>query len=163
MTTSVRECVRCSAITTKGTRCTRRTCIYPGECYQHFQQHNGLKLAPSSIPNSGLGLVTIRSFQANRKIADYTGDIVPDTDWASDPSDYAAAYDATHTIDGRSTQSGIARYSNDCRTADRLAGRCRGNNARLRITRQKNVILESKGRIAANTEVFNSYGNYYWN
>ena len=162
MTTSVRECVRCSAITTKGTRCTRRTCIYPGECYQHFQQHNGLKLAPSSIPNSGLGLFTTRAFPENRKIADYTGDIVLDTDWDLNPSDYGAKYDATHTIDGRSTQSGIARYSNDCRTADRLAGRCRGNNARLRITRQKNVILESKSRIPANTEVFNSYGKDYW-
>ena len=55
MNTSVRDCVRCSAITAKGTRCSRTTCIYPGMCCQHFKARNGLKLAPSNIPNAGLG------------------------------------------------------------------------------------------------------------
>ena len=161
--TSVRDCVRCSATTARGTRCTRTTCIYPGMCYQHFQARNGLKLAPSGIPNAGLGLFTTRAFQPFRKIAAYTGDIVSDDEWLEDPSDYGVDYDSDHTLDARSTQSGIARYANSCREIDRSSNLCRGNNAQLRTTRQNNIILETRGsRIPRGREIFANYGNSYW-
>jgi hypothetical protein len=160
--TTVRDCARCSAITAKGTRCTRTTCIYPELCFQHFRVRYGLKLAPSNLPAAGLGLFTTRPISRNRKIADYTGDIWSDDDWAEDPSDYGVQYDENHTLDARSTQSAIGRYANECRTADKRAGRCRGNNSQLRTTRQRNVVLESRSRIPSNTEIFTSYGKMYW-
>ena len=163
MNTSVRDCVRCSAITAKVTRCTRSTCIYPGMCFQHFQARNGLKLAASNIPNAGLGLFTTRAIQPYRKISDYTGNIVPDDEWVQNQSAYGVQFDKDHTLDGRSTQTGIARYANECRKKDRLAGRCRGNNSQLRHTKQNTIILESKSRrIPANTKVLTSYGAAYW-
>ena len=83
--------------------------------------------------------------------------------WVADPSDYGVDYDENHTLDARSTQSGIARYANECKPADRAAGRCRGNNSQLRKTLQNNIILESRGsRIPANSEIFTSYGHNYW-
>ena len=160
---SIVECVRCSATKTNGGRCTRTTCIYPGLCWQHFRAKNGLKLAPSQILNSGLGLFTTRPVQPYRKIADYTGEIWNDADWANSPSDYGIQYDEDHTLDARSTQDGIARYANECRAENRQAGQCRGNNAQLRRTRQNSLILESRGsRIPANREIFTAYGDRYW-
>lgn len=159
---SVKECVRCTATTSKRQRCSKSTCIYPGLCRQHFIQRHGLKLAPSSIPNGGWGLFTTKEFPANSKIADYTGNIVSTREWNRNQSSYGASLGPNRVIDARSTQSGIARYSNDCRNQNRGAGHCRGNNSSLRITRQNKIILESTRRLAANEEVFNAYGGNYW-
>jgi hypothetical protein len=162
MDTSVRDCVRCTAITARGTRCIRNTCIYPGECYQHFKQNHGLYLAPSSIPNSGLGLFTSKTINRKSKIADYTGYIEPNDTWELNKSNYGVKYNDTQTLDGRSTQTGIARYSNDCRPENINAGLCTRNNAHLRFTEGDSLILESKCPIRPDTEVFNSYGKRYW-
>lgn len=164
MTTSVRDCVRCEATKADGRRCTRNTCIYPKYCWQHFRSLKRLKLAPSNIPEAGLGLFTTRSFQPLTTIAKYTGNIFSNEAWAESPSDYGVQYSNDTVLDARSTQSAIGRYVNECKAVDRLAGICRGNNALLRKTRLNNIIVESKvARIPANSEIFAKYGNDYWN
>ena len=160
--TTVTVCVRCSAITTKGTRCTRNTCIYPGECFQHFQMRHGLKLAPSRIPNAGLGVYTTKRIPPYTKIADYTGRIISNTAWELDSSDYGVKYDSKHTLDARETQDGLGRYVNDCRTENKSV--CAGNNANIHQTPQKNVYIQSNARaITANSEIYAAYGQRYWN
>jgi hypothetical protein len=132
-------------------------------CWQHYQSRHHLKLAPSRIANAGLGLYTTRAIQRYKKIANYTGKMMTDDEWTADPSDYAVQWDDNKVLDARSTQDAIGRYANECRAPDRRAGRCRGNNALLRHTRNNTAIVESRGaRIPAGSEILLPYGRRYW-
>src|SRR6478609_1276980 len=68
---TLRDCVRCSAKTKSKKRCTRRTCVTAGKCWQHTAAEDGLRVKPSTIPGAGKGLFAERDFAPNRKIADY--------------------------------------------------------------------------------------------
>ena len=48
-------CPRCSAITDKGQRCKRNTCLRYPYCYQHQKKIEGLELKQSRIPDAGKG------------------------------------------------------------------------------------------------------------
>jgi uncharacterized protein len=160
---SIRGRTRCSAITTRGRRCGRTTVVYPKMCYQHFQAIHGLKIAQSTIPNAGLGLFTTRTIKPHTKIADYTGVIMTNTEYRSGSSNYGITYDENHVLDSQNTQSGIARYANDCRKTDQQSGFCCCNNAEIVQTKDNNIILESKDSvIATGHEIFTSYGITYW-
>ena len=156
---SVRECKRCEALKVGGGQCARRTCIYPRYCWQHAIQQYGLKLAKSGIPNTGIGLYATRNIPPNTIIAPYTGAIstVPIN------GSYVLEINKRRFIDGKSTQSSMARYANDCRTRNRRSRECTGNNAKFTSTRDRQgANLKSIGRIPAGREIHVAYSAGYW-
>ena len=164
---SVRECTQCIARTRKGRgpRCKNRTCIYPGLCRQHTMQLVKLVLKPSEIPGGGRGLFTTVTIPANTKIAEYTGEIKMQAEYEANPSGYGIAIPHGRVLDAWSTQSGIARMANDCRTANKRAGQCKGSNSRfVKSTRggHTTVSLKSTKRIPKGGEIYVAYGRQYW-
>ena len=68
-------------------------------------------------------------------------------------------------MDAASTQSGLARYANDCRVANIREGDCKGNNSRfVKVTRagKTTVWLRATKNIKAGSEILISYGRKYW-
>ena len=163
---SIRECVRCSAQTKKGARCKRTTCAYSTFCNTHTKQLFGLYLRKSSISGSGKGLFTVKEIPPKTRIAKYTGTIKTRTAYDAKPSGYGVGLPRGKVMDAASTQSGIARYANDCRTANQRLKQCKGNNSKFNVSARagtSSVWLTSTKRIPANTEIFVSYGGRgYW-
>jgi len=163
---SKRECVQCFATTKQGARCKKRTCIYSKFCNIHTKQLFNLYLKKSAIPNSGMGLITAKVIESKKRIAQYTGDILRADELPSNPTGYSVAIPHNKVIDASSTQSGIARYANDCRSSNKAQGHCKGSNAKFSVSTRKGVTsvwIVSTKRIPANTEIFVSYGRGYWN
>ena len=163
---SIRECVRCSAQTKKGARCKRTTYMYSKFCNAHAKQLFGLYLKNSSMPDSGKGLFTAKDISPQTRIAKHTGAIKTQAENRADPSGYAVATPRGKVVDAASTQSGIARYTNDCRAANKRLNQCKGNNAKFTISTRGGVTsvwLTSTKRIPAGSEIFVSCGGRgYW-
>ncbi len=160
-----RDCVRCSAETRRGTRCKNTTCMYSEFCRAHTIQLFNLVLRNSTIPDSGKGLVTTVAIPPKTRIAKYTGDIKTIEEYRADPSGYAVNIPRGRVVDARSTQSGIARYANHCRTINKRRGECNGNNAKFSVSTRGGITsiwLVSTKRIPAGSEIFVSYGSGYW-
>ena len=163
---SIRECVRCSAKPRKGSQCRNTTCIYSKFCNVHTKQLFDLYLKESSIPGSGTGLFTSKFILSKTTIANYTGLIKTQAQNDVKPSGYALAIPHGKVLDDASTQSGLARYANDCRAGNKRSGQCKGSNAKFStLTRDgvTSVGLTSTKLIPANSEIFVSYGRGYWN
>ena len=79
-------------------------------------------------------------------------------------SDYAVDIPHNRVLDARSTQTALGRYANNCRTINKNAGQCSGNNAKLSYDDQRRdkVNLKATKNIPANREVFVRYGRKYW-
>ena len=163
---SIRECVTCSARTLKGIICKNRTCKYSKFCNVHTRKLFDLYLNPSAIPSSGSGLFTSKPIATKTRIAQYTGQIKTAAENQNNPSGYAVAIPKQRVLDAASTQSGIARYANDCRSANKREKHCKGNNAKFSISTRNGVTsvwLVSTKTIPANSEIFVSYGgSSYW-
>jgi hypothetical protein len=78
------QCQQCIGTTQKGTECKRKVCIGTPYCFQHLAKAKYLKIATSTVPNSGRGLFaynpTQRSnatiFQPEAVICQYDGEII---------------------------------------------------------------------------------------
>jgi hypothetical protein len=125
-----------------------------------------LYLKPSSIPNSGSGLFTSKDIATKTRIAKYTGVIKTLAESQANPTGYDVAIPKGRVLDASSTQSGIARYANDCRGKNKKKKQCKGNNAKFSISTRNgttNVWLVSTKAISAGSEIFVSYGGAsYW-
>ena len=160
---SVRECVQCAAATRKGPRCKKNTCMYSEFCAVHTKSIFDLALKPSRIPGSGTGLFTTVAIPKNKNIAKYTGVIKSKTAYNENPSGYGVALSRGRVLDAASTQSGVARYVNSCRAANKRAGHCSGNNAKFVVNnRTDSVWVRAIKNIPAGSEIFMSYGAGYW-
>ena len=163
-----RECTQCNAISADGTRCHRITCTIGDLCAKHMLSIHHLLLKKSQIPSSGKGLYTSRAIPANTDITEYTGAFVPLDVYARTNSGYGVAVkDGTMVIDANSTQHGIARYANDCRPEDVVAGHCPGNNAYIfeygsEGDRPPKLTLRTSEPLEAGSEIFVDYGGNYW-
>jgi hypothetical protein len=154
---SPRECVRCRAYKKNQRRCSRITCKYADYCYQHTKKEKGLQVKNSNIPNAGLGLFATKRFKKGEKIADFGGVLVPYSTYQSDPSGYGIHINKNKILDSKSTQSGLARYANNCRGVVTRRGSCKGNNSRIVVnTRQKSASLRATSSIASGREVYPS-------
>lgn len=60
-------CNYCEAITANGTPCKLRTCRFSDYCWIHLRSLYKLKIAPSSIPNAGMGLFA-RGLESQRVV-----------------------------------------------------------------------------------------------
>jgi SET domain-containing protein len=69
-------------------------------------------------------------------------------------------------MDAASTQTGLARYANDCRSANKRAGQCKGNNSKFDMTTTRagktTIWLRATKNIKAGSEILISYGRKYW-
>ena len=155
---SLSQCTRCIALKKNGAQCTRRTCKYSNMCWQHTKALKGLQIKPSGIRNAGLGLFTSKPFTNNQTIARFGGDIVmsPTSSIGITPVGMHGIHINNRTIlDSRSTQSGMARYANTCKTENRRDGDCVSNNSRIVVnSRNQTASLRATRRIPTGSEVF---------
>jgi hypothetical protein len=124
----------------------------------------GLYLAKSSIPNSGKGLFTNKAIKKKTKVCDYTGKYMSTKAWnKGGEGDYGVQLNKNLVLDGRSTQSALGRYANDCRHRDKKKKHCSGKNARFVInTKTKKVSVRAIKNIPAHSDIYVSYGPEYW-
>jgi hypothetical protein len=125
-----------------------------------------LRIKKSGIPNSGKGLFTTKRILKNKNIAKYTGDIKTLEDYNLIPGGtYGLEITRGRVLDASSTQSGIARYANDCREQARKMKKCKGINSRFVVSNRgghTTVWLRSTKNIAVDDEIYVSYGRKYW-
>lgn len=166
-------CVRCQADKANHTRCTRMTCKYGFQCWQHSIKNLGLKVQKSTIPNAGQGLFTVKQFEGKKNIIEYKGEKLTnkqiDQRYPGDTvAPYAVRVNRKYHIDAiKSPTSSIARYANDARKNKTR----RRNNAKLvthkvgkgsTSARDKVFIKAKSETIPPNTEVLVNYRDEYW-
>ena len=160
MSQSVRTCSQCTATTSAGTRCRKRTCRGP-VCWQHAQTQHGLRVKPSQIQNAGFGLYATKRLAKNARIAPYTGELRTRTDvtqeHGTDTGQYVLCRSDAECFDASKTNSSLARFANDAR------GSRFKNNAKFTPgAPTRTPLLRSTRAIPAGREIFVSYGREYW-
>jgi SET domain-containing protein len=119
------------------------------------------------VPHGGQGLYAKKEFKAGQKIAEYSGKKLTAAQVDKKyPGDTLAPYvykaSANNYIDAKKTNSGLARYANDCRPQNRASKHCAGNNARLRPAPGGKASLKAIKKIRPGQEIYTSYGPTYW-
>jgi SET domain-containing protein len=161
-----RDCITCYAIShVTGMRCSRRSCKLFPYCWQHLRMALGLEVKKSQIPGAGLGLYSYdATFYNGQKIIEYTGDLKPNNPNDNTLFPYALRINEHLLLNAdKPARHSVARYANDCRTINKKAGQCKGNNARLSVNPQarRGWIVATK-TIHPGDEIFVSYGRLYW-
>ncbi len=157
------DCVRCSAQTKSGKRCSRNTCRYYRYCYQHAKSILKLEIKKSNIPESGFGLFTLKPIKKGSVITPYLGKIVSPEIYDVSDSTYGIQLNKKEILDGQSTQSSLGRWSNSCRAGNVRKKQCKGQNAKLSgNSRTKTASVKANKNIKAGEEIFVSYGKSFW-
>ena len=66
-------------------------------------------------------------------------------------------------IDASSTQDGLVRYINHCRSGNRKKKECKRNNTRFSVKRDKSgAYIKTTHKVKKGKEFFVSYGSDYW-
>ena len=116
----------------------------------------------SVIPGAHLGLYAEREFKPGQRITTYTGDTLTRAQlthrYPNRPGAYVLQRNKNKFVDARDKNAALGRFINDCRTCDRRAGLCRGNNSK--ITTRGTVI--AKKRVKKGEEVYAPYSAQYW-
>ena len=160
---SQRQCKRCSAITKSGAQCSRTTCKYADQCYQHTQKNKGLQVKQSKIKGGGQGLYTTKPIKKGQNIAKYGGNIVSKVAYDKTEGGYGIQINKKQILDGRSTQSGLGRYANSCRTGNVKKKECKRQNAKLVVdNRKKTARVKATKNLKAGSEVYVPYGRGFW-
>jgi uncharacterized protein len=150
---------RCQGKNKNGMRCKRR--VARGYlCFQHLASEKQLKIKKSHIPNAGLGLYSLKDRNAGSIIIPYGGITVKTTD-PDYGGDYILQIAKDKFLDGnpKKTNKSIGAYANDCRTANKKAKQCKGNNAKLA---NRSANLKATKKIKAGQEIYAGYGRSYW-
>lgn len=169
---SVRSCDRCTYTTVgSGKRCSRRTCKTGPRCWQHsrFDKDrggDGVKIV--DIPGKDLGAIANQEFKKGEEVAEYKGDILTKTQLDDKYGDETAAYavgvnNGDFAIDAAKTNSGVARYINDCSTT----GTKDCNAEFVEMSDEdgdgvNEVKVMARKRIRKNREITVRYGDDYW-
>jgi len=87
-------------------------------CGQHTKEHLGVSVRKSNIPMAGLGLFAERTFKADDRIVEYSGERLTtdqyDRRYDRDAmGSYGIQLSEKYVIDARKTSSGVARYACD--------------------------------------------------
>jgi SET domain-containing protein len=105
-------------------------------CWQHSDLRRGLKIKRSNINGAGDGLFATKFFDKGEIVCKYAGLDKRMTktqyDATPGPHDYGFQHRNNYVFDGRSTQSGMGRWANDCRVRNRRqgTGECVENNVK---------------------------------
>lgn len=100
---------QCMAMTSRNTRCGRRTFRHPF-CLQHLRSQLGLDLRPSSV--HGCGLFTIKAFHPGDVLIPYTGERVSPAEFRENAYNYQLLLPAGIAYDDASCLRGAAAYAN---------------------------------------------------
>ena len=160
MSQSVRTCSQCTATTSAGTQCRKRTCRGP-VCWQHAQQQHGLRVKPSQIQNAGFGLYATKRLAKNARVASYTGEHRTRNQiaqkYGTDTGQYVLCRSDAECFDASKTNSSLARFANDAH------GSTFKNNAKFTPGAQSGTpLLRTTKAIPAGREIYVSYGREYW-
>ena len=160
MSQSVRTCSQCTATTSAGTQCRKRTCRGP-VCWQHAQQQHGLRVKPSQIQNAGFGLYATKRLAKNARVAPYTGEQRTrdqiTQEYGTDTGQYVLCRSDAECFDASKTNSSLARFANDAH------GTTFKNNAKFTPGAQSGTpLLRTTKAIPAGREIYVSYGREYW-
>jgi uncharacterized protein len=160
MSQSVRTCSQCTATTSAGTQCRKRTCRGP-VCWQHAQQQHGLRVKPSQIQNAGFGLYATKRLAKNARVASYTGEHRTRNQiaqkYGTDTGQYVLCRSDAECFDASKTNSSLARFANDAH------GTTFKNNAKFTPGGPTGTpLLRSTRAIPAGREIYVSYGREYW-
>jgi SET domain-containing protein len=116
----------------------------------------------SQIPDSGNGLFTAIDIYEDETIAVFKGEILTDLEAKKRAEEGNDNY-FINLLDGSIMDSMnvmcFAKYAND---AKGLANSSFKNNAKITLDESDNVCIKALRDIAANEEVFCSYGKRYW-
>jgi SET domain len=162
--------MRCQCINaSNGLQCSRTTTIGCGYCWSHMRTQKHLKIAPSKIPNAGLGLFAYNPkkgpneiiFKSNTKITDYDGEVVTketlDQRYGGD--DFTAPYGievsaANNVYEDGAVRRGIGSMANHASK--------RKVNARLSTNRNHTrATVKATKHIRNNEEILVNYGSAY--
>lgn len=148
---------RCEAHKKTGGRCKLRT-LKSQYCWIHLQQIDNLRVKKSHIPNANNGLFTGKlPLKKNFRIAEYTGD----TYTTPVDGDYVLRVNSRKYVDARNPKN-IGGFLNDCRTSNKRANQCNGNNAEFYSdSNTGRAYIRTKKRVKANEELFAAYGREY--
>lgn len=152
---SVRACGQCIGQSKTGARCKRRTCRTE-YCFQHLQAVEGLKLAPSKIPDAGVGLFATKPFKKGEKVTRYTGKEY--SEYVKGP--YVLQIHGNRYVDSAATNNAAGRFVNDCRGRNRE--HCSGNNARFSGSASGVMNIKATKKIKPGAEVYVPYSRSYW-
>ena len=149
---------RCEAKTRINQQCRNRT-RRSTMCQPHLVKYRNLRITNSGLREAGLGLFTgNKPIKRNHIIAPYTGveSLVPIS------GNYVLELNRRRWINANRSID-TAGFANECRSNDKKAGLCSGNNSKFtHNTRTGAVNIVSTKPIPAKTEVFVPYGKGYW-
>ena len=139
-----------------GERCKLRT-ARGRKCWHHTLRDDNLRVKKSNVPAAGLGLFTGAKPMKKGASIPYTGENLSrraiDRRYGDATAQYTLCRSKTHCRDARRTDTpGLARWINDSR------GTAHRNNVKLTSA----YTAKATRNIAANTEIFASYGREYW-
>ncbi|MBK6290623.1 MAG: SET domain-containing protein [Ignavibacteria bacterium] len=114
---SVNVTRRCAHVGDKG-RCKRMTTITHPFCGPHTREHLGITIQKSNIPKAGLGMFAMRTFVADERIVEYSGEKLTTDQYdrrydKDNMGSYGIQLSEKYVIDARKTSSGVARYACD--------------------------------------------------
>ncbi len=158
---SIRRSDRCEATTSTGNRCKLRT-ARSELCWIHLKSKYHLRIKPSRIPASGLGLYSTAPLKKGLRLP-YKGAIV--TNLPDDGSFPYALQIRRHPptyINPVYTNDGFGGYANACKTSDRTKGYCTGNNGQLRAGAGLTANIALTRNVGKDKEIYVSYGRDYW-
>ena len=158
------ECNRCTATTSKGTRCKNRVCIGVPTCHAH-RKDAGLKVKRSTIPNAGKGLFATKQFKKGKPIGAYAGENISVAEnnrrYGADDLDNAPYSLSARNMPGRILDSACSRSLMSLANSKRERKR---NNAKFsqHMKGDGTINVISTKRIKDGDEIFIDYGKGYW-
>ena len=138
-----------------GERCRLRS-ARGKKCWLHTRRDEGLRVKASGVTEAGLGLYTTRPLKKGASIP-YTGEELTRAQvnhrYGNETAQYTLCRSKNHCRDARNSDTpGLARWINDSR------GTSHRNNVKLTGA----YTAKATRNIAANAELFASYGADYW-
>jgi hypothetical protein len=119
-----------------------------------------LYVAPSLVPNAGLGLFANTTFNIGERITDYSGRFIHLNEFGEltkEQRDYTLQYNKEWYIDAFDVNSGLGRYANDAYKSEFK------NNARFSVNyKTRRVTLRATCTILPGSEILVPYGLDYW-
>jgi hypothetical protein len=155
---------QCVATTNDGIRCHRIT-ARGNMCPQHLESIQGLKIAPSLIPNAGYGLFTTCERKRGDNIVRYTGLIVIELEPEDGEED--VLYDGDYVLEVKKT---YPRVSIDARQSVNTGGfvnaprgTTKQTNVQFSYDKRKQIAwVRATKKILAGAELLVGYGGGYW-
>jgi hypothetical protein len=158
------NCTRCTATTSKGTRCKRRVCVGVAVCHSH-RKSLGVKVKQSNIANAGKGLFATKTFKKNAVIGSYSGENVSQAEinrrYGNSKRDNAPYALGASNANGRVLDSACSRSIMSIANSGRQRSR---NNAKFshKMKQDGTINVRATKKIEAGDEIMIWYGKDYW-